>query len=1117
MKSFYKTLLIAAITLGGIMSCGATTPNPRDMHGPLPFMPYGLARQDDGLVRKMPTVANKRLNVPTKVSTEGCPELWANSMSKTLGYGMVSMTANSELNFKFRVSLPSMFGGAVYVNGKYYGCDYDYDSSYNLTYVKWYVYDATTWHQESVTECPLDFTYIATDRTYDATTGKVYSIVFDKTGNSIWLSTTDLHTGAPTMIAQLEEDVITIAADATGQLYGIDTAAKLWRIDKATAALTLVGATNIYDSYESDYTQSITIDTTTGKLYWAEFHAVGLFTAVSNLFEVNTANAQTVKLSSLPDNPELSGLFVAPYVKAGVPMPVTDLKAVWKSTGSTSVAFSMETPSLTIDGAALDPSKEIEFEIEVDGELIDLVSSVPGVPMQTDYYNFARGLHTLKVTPSSSIGSGETVALMFYAGYDVPAAPSSVKLVAEGRKATVTWNVPATGAEGGAISGITGYRVVRHPDGVTVADGITTTTYSETLSNPGYYTYGVSALSAEGVGAEGLSNGWAIAEYSVPYSCTFDNSGDMDMFTIVDVAGTGKVWNYDDTNKCARHPWSGVKATDDYLVWPSIVVDASKSYTVSFDAWQMVDSYPEHLELWMGSSSDVASMTKLMDTGKLPTSAKTYQVTMAPSWSGPCYLALRANEAVNGFMSYADNFKVAAKGSSAVPAAVSGLTVRGADNGVLAMNVEFDAPSTSMAGAKLDALTRIDIVRGSGNEVIKSFDNATPGSHISWQDTSVAEGRYTYRVTAYGEGGASESVSATGFAGVDVPNAVTALTLTNGDGGLRDLSWTAPTEGANGGNMTGVVTYRVARVVNSNSTVVAEGIKVCTFSEVWNSDEQAMAYYSVTAVTKVGESAAVSTKTFAVGDAYRLPFKESFAGGKAATAPWGMEMVKGTTGGWSLATSGENPYIAAQDNDKGVATFEGYHSWAKGTEARLTSPVINISEYTDPTLVFYMYHFNGSNGWWDDETSAVNEKLQVEISVDGGDYQLIPGGELASYAATSGWQKHQLSLAKYVGASGVKLAWHGVAAGCFNMHVDNISVTGTIKNSGVDALGSQESAIVGVDGGLSWSNVANGIEVFDMAGRLVARSSESCGSLSGLASGVYLVRAAGVANKVMVK
>jgi len=1070
-------------------------------------------RQPDGLVRYGEPPA-MRGGAPLKVSTEGLPEFVANCIISNPGYGMYSFKAVENAGLNRLAETPAFEGGAVYVNGKYYACAYDYDSSATLTMMKWYTYDALTWTLLSERDNPLDFSYIATDRTYDQSTGKVYSISYDKTGQSIWLSTTDVKTGAPAMIAPLEKDVITIAANKKGELYGIDTNANLYKINPANAALTLVGNTGIYEDYQSDYTQSIAFDTRTDKLYWAEFHTVGWFDAASAIYEVDTKSGKAVKVADLPGNPELVGLYVNRYATAGVPDVVTGLKANPCNDDATEFTFSFTTPALSVEGNTLPASESLEVEISVDGDLIDLVNSGPDSEVATSRHTFAPGLHTLRVTASNSVGQGVTAGLSFHAGYDVPAAPSDVRLSATGMKATLTWKAPDKGANGGIVRKPLSYTVTRQPGNVAVTS-VTTCSFSETLEQPAKYTYSVAAVSADGTGPAAESNPMVIAQFNAPYECGFDTQAEFDLFSIANFSESQKVWNYDDKNKCARHSWDLSYATDDWLVSPAVKLDPAYTYEVSFDAWQMVESYPEHFELWYGTSPDTQSMTKLLDTDKLPIEPKKYS-SLAPALAdGPHYFAIRGNNPRNGMMSYADNLRIVAKGSSKVPAPVSNFKLTAADNGVCEVTVEFDAPTKLMNGETLGAITMIDIIRGAGDEPIKTISAPSTGEHISWTDESVTAGTFTYRAVVRAAEGVSQPVSATVYVGVDKPNAPTDVVAEELNDGYM-VTWQAPANGVNGGNLNGLLTYRVNRVVNNESEVIESDLRETEFKDEWIPETQASAYYTVTAVTSAGESDAVASERFEVGEAYQLPYAESFAGGVAETNPWSVQNVVGASGSWTLCKSGENPYVAAHDDDEGLATFDGYHSWADGMELRLISPRINISNYGDPTLTFHMYHYNGSAGWWQEVPDPVNEWLQVEISVDGSDFMPLPDAKFDSYDTTSAWQKHTVSLADYNSASEVRIAFRGHGAGCANIHIDNIEVKGTIGLGAVSQVDNGQPLVISEAGAIRFSGLTSPLSVYDMAGVMVVSSKTAEGYVT-LPAGIYLAHTGDKTFRLLVK
>lgn len=971
--------------------------------------------------------------------------LGANCLMNSVGYGMYSMDASSNINFTKMAETIPLFGGAVYVNGKYYGTYYDYDyvsGVPTLTEVSWYTYDPVTWQVENRVDCPLDYTYIATDRTYDPSTGTVYSLVYDRTAAALWLATTNLQTGASTMIAPVDNDVFTIASDARGNLYGINTSAKLFSISAVDGSTTLIGSTDIMPDWACDYQQSITFDYETGRLYWAEFHAVSIFDSVAALYEVNTLTAKATKIADIPGNPELTGLYVIPNLPAGSPAVASELNAHTASVGSTSVRFSFRAPQFSVDGKQLDASETISFEVTVDNDLVDIAELLPGQLYTSDYMNVSRGYHTLKVTGTNAAGQGETAALNFYSGYDVPSAPRNVTLSSDVFTATIAWEAPlADGAQGGPVRSPLTYNVTRYPGEVTVASGLTALTVTDTPADPALYYYVVTAVSPDGEGAPGRSNSVVIAHYDTPYACGFDSEDDFNLFTIYDITSNGKVWNYDEDRACLRHPWSLYDPIDDYIVSPAIILDSSKSYRVSFDAWQMVEGYDEHIMLYYGTSPDPSSMTFVLDTERLRESSTNYAATVAALKDGPHYFALRSKTGTNGFMSYADNLRVVEDGLASVPEGVGNLSVSAADGGALAVTVEFDAPSLTLQGLPLASLSSIDIIRGEGSEPIKSFDSPKPGEHLSWTDSSVKTGTYTYRVIASNASGSGDARSATVFAGVDVPMPVENVAFLHDDGGST-ISWDAPSQGVNGGNLNGLLSYEITRYVNSQAQIVESDLTDTEYTDTWVTTTQAYVYYTVTAKTSAGASDPVATDGYSAGAAYTLPFIESFAGGTPENNPWSVEQVAGLQGSWTIQAMDDWCYIRPYDSDGGLATFDGYHSYTNNCELRLVSPVISFNDMKDITMRYHIYHFTGYDSW-SGEADPAPETYFVEVSVNNGPFEKVPGSDGALQASKSGWQQHELSLDAYKGATNVRVAFRAKSAGGKNINLDAIAIDGT--------------------------------------------------------------------------
>lgn len=1043
-------------------------------------------------------------------------KLGANCLMSSVGYGMYSMNASSSINFTKMAETEPFFGGAVYVNGKYYGTTYDYEyvgGEATLTEVTWYTYDPITWQIESKVSCPLDFTYIATDRTYDPTSGKVYSLVYDKTASSVWLATTNLQTGASTMIAPVDNNVFTIACNSKGQLYGINVNAKLYTIDPATGATTLVGPTDVMEDWESDYQQSMTFDYETDKLYWAEFHAPSYFTSSSTLYEVNTATGKATKLADIPGDPELTGLYVMPSLPAGSPGVATKLSATTQSVGSTSVKFSFKAPVNDVDGNALAANSSITFELMIDNDLVDIADLLPGASYTSDYFTVAQGRHSFKVTGTNDKGTGETAAVFFFSGYDAPAAPKSVSATSDGITATITWEAPEAGASalGGPVRTPYTYNVYRYPGAVKVASGVSGLTATDTPGNPALYHYEVTAVSQDGKGPAAQSNSLVIARYDTPYYCGFDTEDEFNLYTVVDITSGGKVWNYDEDRACLRHPWSLYDPIDDYIVSPALTLDASKSYRLSFDAWQMVAGYDEHVMLYYGTTPDVNSMTFVLDTERLNEASTNYSGVVAPLKDGVHYFAFRSKTGTNGFMSYVDNFRVVESGMATVPDAVTGLSALAADGGKLEVIIDFTAPSTNLQGQQLSGLNSIDIYRGESNEPIKTFANPTPGESYTWTDTSVKTGSYTYRVSATNANGTSQEVSAKVYVGVDVPNPVRNLAFEYEDG-EGTLSWDAPADGVNGGNLTGVVSYEVARYVNDTPEVIASNYTETTFTDTWQTPVQAYVYYTVTAVTSAGRSQAVATNGYSAGDPYQLPFIESFAGGVAANQPWTVEQVGGPEGIWDIVGNGEYPWANAQDGDRGMATFDGYHTWAKNADMRLISPAITTQHFKDILLTFHIYHYNGVDSW-SGESEPVEETLSIEVSVDGGAFQKVAGADFATYSPKNGWEEHTVSLDAFKGQKSIRFAVRAKSAGCFNVHVDNFKVDGVTSVDNVALDGAQLTVHANE---AVFSGLTAPLHIFNASGMKVAEARQADGTVV-LAPGIYVATSGANTWKFVIK
>ena len=120
--------------------------------------------------------------------------------------------------------------------------------------------------------------------------------------------------------------------------------------------------------------------------------------------------------------------------------------------------------------------------------------------------SLAEGNHTVSVYLGNTAGKSQIRRMSIFVGEDVPGAVGNLKLeINEPTKAaTVSWTAPTTSKNNGPVDDNSiVYKVVRQPDGMVVASGISATTFTETLSGVrAHYSYDVTPMSN---GKEGLT------------------------------------------------------------------------------------------------------------------------------------------------------------------------------------------------------------------------------------------------------------------------------------------------------------------------------------------------------------------------------------------------------------------------------------------------------------------------------------------------------------------------------------------------------------------------------------------------------------------------------------
>lgn len=319
----------------------------------------------------------------------------------------------------------------------------------------------------------------------------------------------------------------------------------------------------------------------------------------------------------------LNGLAI-PYqvVPDNSPANVTNLHLTAGINGNPSVSLSWTLPT----GSYLDRSKNPEItEIHIyRGE--ELVATLDGDAEEYIDTEVPYGEYKYTVVAANAAGEGLREARSTFVGRDVPGNPGNVVLTAEEANATLTWTAPATGLHNGWYDNASlAYNVVRMPDNVTVATGLTETTFTETVTKTAGYSYVVTATNHEGVGGSTTSNLVSFGpELAVPFTHDFRDESIFKMWTVLDYNQDGFTWKYDwyhnghdrnpEDGKCPIYDACANKPAD-YFISPAIATETGKQYKITY-TWMnhnyikntdITNPIPtvEHLGWYNGDVSDM--------------------------------------------------------------------------------------------------------------------------------------------------------------------------------------------------------------------------------------------------------------------------------------------------------------------------------------------------------------------------------------------------------------------------------------------------------------------------------------------------------------------------------
>lgn len=833
----------------------------------------------------------------------------------------------------------------------------------------------------------------------------------------------DPATSDHTTIAPLPMNWAACAFGADGFVYAIDKSGYLQKVKADTGEMTEIGYTGCNPLFVSD----AVIDIKSGRMFWCAALASGY----GKMFEVNLSTGRATELLNFRYGDHVVGLNIMHQAWGAAPAAVADLASNFTDDSLTgTVSFTV--PTLTYDGAAL--SGNLTYTVNVDGEAHTSGPCQAGEEVTVPLSFTEAASHVISVAVSNENGSGPREIIRPFIGKDTPVAPE-VSISYNDGKFTVSWNAVTETVNGGYMdpSKVT-YKVTRLPDDVVVAEATPETSLVDPVETPESYVPYSYIVRASWDGVEsgiGTSNIIGIGAMVPPYREEFQKASSIDSYTIIDSNKDGKTWGWYYTYVRIENSYSRM---NDWLISPSLKLEAGKSYFISIDAKAHNEDYPERLEIKVGKAPTAEAMTETV-VGPTEISQSYPYVTVGDYFecteTGTYYVGIHGISDARMFYLNVDNLSVGAGVGSESPSGVEDFKVITDPTGAFNAVISGKAPLTTESGNTLESITKIDLFRDGSH--IKTIEPIEPGEEFSYVDPVGTKGSHTYSAIVYNGNGASKEESVTANIGFAVPSKVGNVTLVESAPGVVTVSWTAPetdTEGTPLGDSR--ITYKIVNAL-STSEVYAENVEGTSYTYNVGSDSQKFFGAGVYACNFAGESDIRYSDMIAAGRSYDAPYSESFKDGKASSI-LGTRGYDGSTASWNVRNDSSIDGVTSSDCDNGFISCKFNY----GEEvSMLFSGKIDLSASNHPYFSVDIYNRHTSEFANED----INNLELLVTDANSNDWQVLKEGTFTALAGDnySQWVTVSADLAAYKG----KEIQIGLRVSCYKYSLalfDNIRV-----------------------------------------------------------------------------
>ena len=894
-----------------------------------------------------------------------------------------------------------------------------------------------------------DLTQYAVNMAYDYLNDKIYALTYTEDGYDLMLSEFDRDTYTYTKVTNfpLAAGVLAMTFDGNGAFYIINDDGIIRELNPNTGEVIREVCNSGFLPY---YMQSACWSFKDNKILWAASNDYE-----SYIISVDVTTGATETLCTFDNYEEWTSLYTTdPMADENAPAaPVVHYNA--DAPGSLLGSITVESPTHNVGGEVL---TDTEYTLVVELNNTELFNNelTPGEDVAMNSVEFIEGINTIRSYAINTAGQGDIAVVKIYAGEDTPLPVTNLEVnIADDGKASLSWTAPTEGVNGGYLNTASlTYTIER--SGETIATGVTNNYYEEQLpSELASYEWRVYAVSGNKV-SQPTSTGSILFGSSVtlPYEQTFDNEACLDLYHIVDNNADGYTWKYDATKVALLYPYSSSFDADDYAFTPPLQLSNENMLLVEINASAYSSSYPERIEITLGSSTNPNEQTVVIPATQLDSEeAQTLRAYFSVEEAGDYYIGIHAVSYADQFYLLVKDIKVTEGPSFDAPAAVTDVTATAGANGALNATIAFKAPTQTLGG---DALTENVTITVYRNDEIVGTTTLAPGAEGSITDSNAQNGVNDYVIVTSNSVGEGDIYEISCRCGVDTPSYVNDITFTTAADNMSSvMTWTAPTVGANGGYINPEdLVYTIYVPTADGYDVEAIGETTGLSYEVSTEDSYLDSYsYYISAKNESGESGLYGGSVV-LGSPYTMPFIEEIKGTTLVNSPWLLYNADPTSNAtWGLGGSLENynlpETVTAPDGGMAVC-YDDYE--LTGGECSLYAPKVTLNGGTAPTLYFAMYHYSGADD--------INE-LSVSITTDDASFNEIFAKKIND-TDSYGWVEYSVSLDEYKDAPWIGIAFDATISTNGFVFLDYVKVENASENDiTVQSINAPAKAAIG--------------------------------------------------------